>query len=61
MCGRFTQYYGYREVHEYLNLIPAQTNLQPRYHICPTDPIDVVMKAKDGLMLERIGVVQNRV
>jgi len=55
MCGRFTQYYSYDEVHAFLNLIPAQSNLQPRYHICPTDPVDVVLAAGGGkLSIERM-------
>src|SRR3979409_2589276 len=49
MCGRFTQYYTYREVYDYLNLTEGTaSNFQPRYHICPTDPIDVVVQAKGG-------------
>jgi putative SOS response-associated peptidase YedK len=56
MCGRFTQYYTYREVYDYLNLTEGTaSNFQPRYHICPTDPIDVVVQAKaGGLKLERM-------
>jgi len=56
MCGRFTQYYTYREVYDFLNLtVGTASNFQPRYHICPTDPIDVVVQGKDGVTsLERM-------
>jgi putative SOS response-associated peptidase YedK len=32
------------------NLIPAGSipNLRPRYNVCPTDPVDVVLPTADG-------------
>ena len=48
MCGRFTQYYTYAEVYGYMNMIGAPSNMQPRYHVCPTDPVDTLLTAKDG-------------
>src|SRR5262245_16925973 len=60
MCGRFTQYYTYAELHDFWSMFlktdePAPLgNLQPRYHICPTDPIVAVLQTKNGLSLERV-------
>ncbi len=60
MCGRFTQYFTYADLHAYWNAFadpntPAPLgNLQPRYHICPTDPIVAVLQTKAGLSLERV-------
>jgi putative SOS response-associated peptidase YedK len=44
MCGRFTRMYEWRELVElyWLTMAPP-SNLQPRYNICPTDTIDVVI------------------
>jgi putative SOS response-associated peptidase YedK len=48
MCGRFTRMYGWRELVELYKLTMAPpSNLQPRYNICPTDTIDVVVSG-DG-------------
>ncbi len=30
MCGRFTQHYSWQQVHEFLSVIGALQNLQPR-------------------------------
>jgi putative SOS response-associated peptidase YedK len=60
MCGRFTQYFTYAELHQFWSMFiksdaPAPLgNLQPRYHICPTDPIVAVLQTKTGLSLERV-------
>jgi putative SOS response-associated peptidase YedK len=60
MCGRFTQYFTYAELHEFWSMFlntnePAPLgNLQPRHHICPTDPIVAVLQTKTGLSLERV-------
>ena len=43
MCGRFTQFYTWAEVHKAMSLIPTAPNLQPRYNIAPTTKIDVVV------------------
>jgi putative SOS response-associated peptidase YedK len=47
MCGRFTQRYTWRELHELYDLIGTPRNLQPRHNICPTSTIDVVV-SRDG-------------
>jgi putative SOS response-associated peptidase YedK len=60
MCGRFTQYFTYADLHAYWrafadpNVAAPLGNLQPRYHICPTDPIVAVLQTKAGLALERV-------
>lgn len=54
MCGRFTQLYTWAEVYDAMNLIPAKSNLEPRYHICPTQQIDVVVETSVGRELQRM-------
>ena len=48
MCGRFTQHYTWQQVHEFLSVIGAPLNLQPRYNIAPTTRIDVVRLDQEG-------------
>jgi len=45
MCGRFTQHYTWREIHDLYRLTApsSPTNLRPRYNICPTTTIDAVV------------------
>ena len=49
MCGRFTNQLTWAEIVALYKLgLPAPPhNLQPRYNICPTDPVDVVTE-QDG-------------
>jgi putative SOS response-associated peptidase YedK len=47
MCGRFTQRYTWREIHN-LNLTGAARNLQAHYNIAPTDTIEVVRPDASG-------------
>jgi hypothetical protein len=59
MCGRFTQFYTWAEVHKAMGMVLASPNLRPRYNIAPTTMIDVVV-AGDGervLMPMRWGLV----
>lgn len=42
MCGRFTQHYTWKEVHDFLSVFGAPRNLRPRYNIAPTTTIDVI-------------------
>ena len=51
MCGRFTQHYTWRELHELYDLVGAARNLEPRYNIAPTTTIDVVVSSADGSAL----------
>ena len=49
MCGRFSQFYTWQELQELYDLsVPAIPNLEPRYNISPTDPVDVVLAGEDG-------------
>lgn len=47
MCGRFTRYYTWAEVHRLYRLTTLASNIQPRYNICPTTIVDVVISG-DG-------------
>jgi len=60
MCGRFTQYYTWSEVHAFLSLLGAPQNLRPHYNIAPTDKVDVVRLDREGrreLVTMRWGLV----
>jgi putative SOS response-associated peptidase YedK len=50
MCGRFTKHYTWKEVQEFLDLIPMLPphNFQPRYNVCPTTTIDAVVQTETG-------------
>src|SRR5271168_1793006 len=48
MCGRFTQNYGWSEVHEFLNVFGTPRNLRPRYNIAPTTNVDAVRLDAEG-------------
>src|ERR1700680_3036106 len=48
MCGRFTQRYTWREIHDLYGLMGAARNLQAHYNIAPTDTVDVVKPAGGG-------------
>jgi putative SOS response-associated peptidase YedK len=54
MCGRFTQNYTWEEVHDFLNVFGAPSNVQPRYNIAPTTSIDVVRQGEQGRELVRV-------
>ncbi|MGB0557535.1 MAG: SOS response-associated peptidase [Paracoccaceae bacterium] len=49
MCGRFTRYHIWKEVHDYLSLFSTTaSNLQPRYNIAPTTDCEVVREGDGG-------------
>jgi hypothetical protein len=50
MCGCFTQKYTWEELHRLYRLTQPARNIQPRYNICPTDPIDVIIPGNGGLL-----------
>lgn len=56
MCGRFTRSYTWAQIHAMYSIVPQAplSNLQPRYNICPTTPIDVVLHGDDGRTLEQM-------
>jgi putative SOS response-associated peptidase YedK len=43
MCGRFTRNYTWAEIHRLYMLTSVPLNLQPRFNICPTTTVDVVI------------------
>src|SRR5215471_1902475 len=47
MCGRFTQRYTWREVHDLYGLTGAARNLQAHYNIAPNDTVEVVRTAEN--------------
>ena len=49
MCGRFTQHYTWREIHELYGLVGAARNIEPRYNIAPTTNIDTIISTAEGL------------
>ena len=51
ICGRFTQHYTWREIHDLYDLMGAARNLQARCNIAPTTTIDVVMSTAEGSTL----------
>jgi putative SOS response-associated peptidase YedK len=48
MCGRFTQYYTWSEVRDFLDLFGEPRNLRPRYNVAPTTTVDVVRLNAEG-------------
>jgi putative SOS response-associated peptidase YedK len=48
MCGRFTQNYTWEQVRAFLDVFGPPQNLQPRYNIAPTTPVQVVRQTEQG-------------
>jgi putative SOS response-associated peptidase YedK len=49
MCGRFTQQFSYSELHAYFEFFGQPLgNLEPRFSICPTQQITVVLSSERG-------------
>src|SRR5712671_4261866 len=59
MCGRFTRYYTWAEIHRLYRLTAPDSNFEHRYNICPTTEIDTVVPAFEhqGLVPMRWGLV----
>ncbi len=51
MCGRFTQRFAWRELHELLDLVGSPANLAPRYNVAPGQQVAAVRADGDGLRL----------
>src|SRR6266849_3054148 len=49
MCGRFTRNYTWAQIHALYRLtaLAAIPNFQPRFNVCPTDPVDTVVAYED--------------
>ena len=54
MCGRFTQRFSWRELHELLSLIGPPANLRPRYNVAPGQRIAALRLADDGRRLSML-------
>ena len=61
MCGRFTRQYTWREIWELYQLTSTPSNIQPRFNICPTTTVDVVILGDDkrALVPMRWGLIPN--
>ena len=61
MCGRFTRNYTWAQIHAMYSITPSGSNLQPRFNICPTIDVDVVIRGGDerALMPMRWGLIPN--
>lgn len=59
MCGRFTRQFTWRQLQYLYSLSPGGSNLQPRYNIAPTTPIDTVIEqdGKRALVPMRWGLI----
>jgi putative SOS response-associated peptidase YedK len=59
MCGRFTRYYTWAELVRLYRLTMPPSNLQPRYNICPTTTVDVIISgdAQRSLVPMRWGLI----
>ena len=51
MCGRFTNRFSWKELHERLDLIGTPLNLRPRYNVAPSQDVAVARAAPDGRTL----------
>ena len=54
MCGRFTQRFSWREVHDFLNLTGPALNLRPRYNVAPGQDVAAVRSGTDGRRLSML-------
>ncbi|MCY4606991.1 MAG: SOS response-associated peptidase [bacterium] len=59
MCGRFTQRFSWRELHELLDLVGPAVNLAPRYNVAPGQQVATVRSEDDGqrLAMMRWGLI----
>ena len=48
MCGRFTNRFTWKELHERLDLIGLPLNLRPRYNVAPSQDVAVARAADPG-------------
>ncbi len=47
MCGRFTQRFSWREVHDFLDVVGPEVELAPRYNVAPGQALAAV-RSEDG-------------
>jgi putative SOS response-associated peptidase YedK len=50
MCGRFSQYFTWAEIHAFSSLLPAAppSNLEPRWTISPTQQVGAIRATESG-------------
>jgi len=51
MCGRYTNRFTWKELHERLDLIGTPLNLRPRYNVAPSQDVAVVRASNAGRTL----------
>ena len=54
MCGRFTNRFSWKELHELLDLVGAPLNLRPRYNAAPSQDVAVARAAEEGRTLSML-------
>ena len=54
MCGRFTNRFTWKELHERLDLIGAPLNLRPRYNVAPSQDVAVARADDEGRTLSML-------
>ena len=52
MCGRFSQFHSWEEVHAFLNIFGPPRNLPARYNIAPTQDAAIVRHGREGRSLD---------
>ena len=59
MSGRFTRMYRWAEIQRLYMLTSTPSNVQPRFNICPTTTVDVVIfgEGKRSLVPMRWGLI----
>jgi putative SOS response-associated peptidase YedK len=59
MCGRYTQFASWQEIHDYFNLLGPPRNVEARYNIAPTQDAPVIRLTEEGreLSLLRWGLI----
>ena len=59
MCGRYSNRFTWKELHERLDLIGTPLNLRPRYNVAPSQDVPAVRATEDGrgLAMLRWGLI----
>ncbi|MBT3925806.1 MAG: SOS response-associated peptidase [Rhodospirillaceae bacterium] len=52
MCGRFSQFHSWEEVHAFLNIFGPPRNLPARYNIAPTQDAAIARHGREGRSLD---------
>jgi len=54
MCGRYTQFASWQEIHDYFNLLGPPRNVEARYNIAPTQDAPVIRLTEQGRELSML-------